>query len=163
MERENLDLRYWRKREFALEDAEGNLVDHWPKMSLRQLVLMDVFRYRLGLRCRVSPVPGALARYLGRGSTTQHNVDRWHECRASDILPDRLRDAEDGRHAVEIAQRCGFTGIGIYPHWRPMPGLHLDCRKDVQPGDPALWAGIDNAQGKQIYVSLEQGLEAFDE
>lgn len=159
-ERESLDLRFWNPREFALEQSDGTLVDWWPNMSLRLLVCLDVFRQRWGKACRISPVPGALGRNQGRDSRSQHNVDRWGEVRAADIFPTGLRTAADAKHAIRCATEAGFTGVGVYPHWQPHPGLHLDVRTDELPGDPATWGRITDGS-EQVYVAHTIALRHF--
>lgn len=129
-----IDLRNWNPSEFR---------EWWPDMSVRLLVLLDVFRYQWGRPCQVSPAPGALGRNQGRDARSQHNVDRWGEVRAADIMPAGLHTREDARRAIDCAITAGFTGIGIYPYWEPTPGLHLDVRTCECPGQPATWGRVD--------------------
>lgn len=156
-----IDLRYWRRDEFILTENNGSQTDWWPFMSVRLLVLLDTFRFIYGVPCRISPHPRALGRRLGDGpddSFSQHNIDRWGEIRAADVLPQGMTTVGHARKAVSIAHEIGITGVGIYPHWKPTPGVHLDVRGDEAPGDPALWGGVNDDEGNQVYVALDRAL-----
>jgi hypothetical protein len=57
-----------------------------------------------------------------------------------------------------IARLRGLSGIGIYPHWKPIGGLHLDIRDE-----PLCWLGLskdkvkkelEDQEGKQVYFYL---------
>lgn len=52
-----------------------------------------------------------------------------------------------------LAERVGFNGIGVYPHWHwnasQVGGLHLD----VRPGERARWMGV-KIGGVQQYTAL---------
>lgn len=59
-----------------------------------------------------------------------------------------------------IARLSGFSGIGIYPHWYPKPGLHLDIRPVEK---TEFWIGlnkdilkkeINKTEENQIYIYL---------
>jgi hypothetical protein len=51
------------------------------------------------------------------------------------------------------AEKCLWTGIGVYPNWKLngdiIGGLHLDLRK----GPPARWMGLGSGKNQQ-YVGL---------
>lgn len=157
-------LRYFRPEEFR------TWLDH---MSPRLLVLLDLFRYKWGHAVQISPHHLALGRRMGESNTSQHNVDRWGEVRAADVMPYGINTAKDMGDAVITARDCGFTGIGIYPHWKPRSGLHLDVRESSEMGYPATWAALDVSEatpeqkrygkvvGGQVYVSLRAGYEAM--
>lgn len=158
-----VELRHFSPREFG---------EWWPQMSVRLLVLLDVFRGHWGRSVMISASPLALGRH-GGDSTSQHNVDRWGVVRAADIMPDGLHGSDSMAHAVHVANQVGMTGIGIYPHWRPRPGIHVDVRRDRQPGNPSLWSAlrVDRAtpeqlargsvHGDQVYLALADGYEAM--
>lgn len=141
-------MRYFTPTEFR---------DSWPVMSQKLLALLDEFRERWGAPVIISPAPGALARYLGPESTSQHNVDKWGECRAADIMPVGMDSATERHRAFEIAKDVGFTGIGVSPIWRPRAGLHLDVRQGRERGDPAKW-GYAREDGRQVIVPVNQVL-----
>lgn len=131
----------------------------WDVLDPVLLRCLDLFRHILNSPVMISPAEGAIGRRLGSRSKSQHNVDRWGQVRAIDVIPQvggrYLRDQQAARMAVEIAKRCGFTGIGYYPHWKPEPGLHLDVRRDRTVDDPALWGALRDGP-TQRYVSIEQ-------
>lgn len=64
------------------------------------------------------------------------------------------------RRVVVAAIKCGFHGIGIYPHWSPTPGgFHIDNR----PGG-ALNIWIKNEAGVYIYIwpsAIPESLEEW--
>lgn len=145
-----LELRYFMSREFQ---------GHWERINVDLLVGLDEFRHQWGAPVRVSPAPGAIARFDGAGGTSQHNVDRWGETRAVDVMPYGITSRIDFLRAVDIARGVGFTGIGVYPDWKPLPGLHLDWRDDRTAGDPAMWGAYRPADGgPQRYVSVAAAL-----
>jgi hypothetical protein len=126
------------------------------------LVRLDAFRGLRGKPVRISPVEKAIGRK--DDSDSQHNYNKWGMVRAVDVLPDGILTAEDLRVAYQQARDVGFTGIGVYPHWRPTPGLHLDVRRSNAPGHPAVWGGIrPDRDQPQEYVSVEAALGAFTE
>ena len=63
-----------------------------------------------------------------------------------------------------------FSGIGVYPFWKPRPGLHLDVRhlsamnptKGATPLTPATWGAVLGAGGRQEYVSAAAALARFE-
>ena len=133
-------LRYFTPAEFG---------EWWPLMSPDLLLKLDEFRARLGVPVMISPAPGALGRHLG-SSLSQHNVDMWGEVRAADVMP----LGADLQTAYRVAREVGFHGIGLYPDWKPHPGLHLD----VRPGPLALWSGLLDNEGNQYYTGIEAAL-----
>lgn len=148
-----IDLRYFTSGEFGT---------WWPDMSVRLLVLLDVFRHEWGDEVMVSPHSRALGRRNGEDDTSQHNVDRWGEVRAGDVFAIGMIRHRHAERAVRIARSIGITGIGVYPDWtlggKRCAGLHFDARREADPGNPATWGGVDNGSGKQVYVSLEDAL-----
>lgn len=123
-------------------------------ISPRLLVNIDTFRHMWGRPVIVSPHPAAIGRDSGN---SQHNYLIHGETRAIDLMPQGMDSYEEAQRAIGIARMIGFTGIGIYPHWKPSPGIHLDVREDRAPSHPAVWGGIQ-VDGKQVYVSLEEAL-----
>ena len=141
-----------------LEHFKNKEFREWvEKMSPKLLAYLDLFRHRLGRRIQISPVNGALGRN-GEGKS-QHYWENWGEVRAVDVLPEGMLYVEDARTAVRLAIECGFTGIGLYPHWRPSPGLHLDVRDTAKMGSPALWGAmkiVKDGKESQQYITLEK-------
>ncbi len=114
---------------------------------------LDRFRRLLDAPVMVSPAAGALGRHLGPDSNSQHNVDVWDEVRAVDVMPHL--PIEEMSRAFDLAVEAGFTGIGLYPDWRPQWGMHLDVRADRCIDDPALWSGL-RINGRQEYRSIDE-------
>jgi len=138
-------LRYFQPEEFG---------KWWPLMDADLLRGLDEFRHRLGRAVQISPAWGALGR-PGAGNS-MHNVARWGQVKAADVLipgaqPSELEGFYRVAREVEV-----FGGIGVYPDWEPWPGLHLDTR-ERDPQAPATWAGLDDEDGKQFYTGVEQG------
>lgn len=131
----------------------------WLVMSNDLLVKLDEFRERWGAPVSISAATGALGREIQDeepNSATQHNVLRWGEVRAADVIPKGMDTGADRQRAYRIARDIGFTGIGVYPDWKPGPGLHLDVRSSRQADNPSLWTGL-NIDGSQQYVAIDRG------
>jgi hypothetical protein len=154
-------LYYFSRAEFVRADQYGNPAQWWDQMSPRLLVLLDLLRYRHGGPILISAHDYALGRELGPDDHSQHNIDKWGEVRAADVMFPRIKVQADAEHLVLIAKQCGFTGIGIGPEWIPHFGAHLDVRHEREPGRPATWGYVRGKKGKQITVSLEDALEAM--
>lgn len=131
----------------------------WPLMNRDLLLKLDAFREAWQNPVIISPAFGSLGRTLGPGDSSQHNVTRWGEVRAADIMP--LIEEPDGTRrgmnrgelwlAYTTALRVGFHGIGVYPGWQPYTGLHVDMREDRSGTSPALWSRINGE-----YVGVDQ-------
>lgn len=122
--------------------------DWWPLMSPELVRKLNSFAKRvagIGGRVYISPDTGALGRSLGFSDTSQHNVDRWGEVRAADVMLTGI----NLKDAYELARFVGFTGIGAYPDWLPDQGMHLDVRQDRTAGNPATWSGA-KINGQQV-------------
>jgi hypothetical protein len=124
------------------------------------LVLLDVFRHQWGSRVVISGHPQALGRDVDLKVTSDHNVNRHGRVMAADVLPSGMDTKKAASRALDLARRCGFTAIGIYPHWVPAPGLHLGVRHERAMADPALWGAV-SIHGKQTYCALDQALDAM--
>lgn len=144
-----IDLRHFRQAEFR---------DWWPYMSLRLLFLLDSLRHQWGSSITISPVTGALGRENGGDDPSQHNYEKWGEVRAADIFLSGMDCQNSANRAVGLTMRTGFTGIGIYPHWDPSPGMHVDVRLNARPGEPDLWGMLDDGNGGQYQVSFEEAM-----
>ncbi|MAB53548.1 hypothetical protein [Marinobacter sp.] len=142
-------MKYFKPDEFG---GDFDLLSHDLKYKL------DQFREAWGEPVMVSPAPGAVARRLGYDSKSQHNIDRWGECRAVDVMPFEMNTVADRVRAFNLSVQVGFTGIGIAPVWQPRPGMHLDVRKDRTPGKPAKW-GYARRDGRQVIVAIDEVLK----
>jgi hypothetical protein len=133
------ELRYFEPEEFG---------PWWDKMSQELLRKLDAFRHEWGSPVRISPADGGIGRHQGSEGASQHNIDRWGQVRAVDVFPmvpaggagyRYMKTAADRRRAYEIAQRVGFTGIGLYTDTAPGDMLHVD----VRPGPTvATWSRV---------------------
>ena len=137
-----IDLQHFTPQEFG---------DWWPLMSVDLLQKLDLFRAILGEPVDISPVDGALGRHGGQSDTSQHNVDRWGEVRAADVMP---RNVDLGT-AYQAALEAGFTGIGLYPEANPRPMLHLDVR---EADTVAQWSGFRAGSGGWDYRGVGEAL-----
>jgi hypothetical protein len=140
-----LNLKHFTASEFGI---------WWPSMSTELVHKLDVLRDAIGIPIIISPAFGALGRVMGEDEGSQHNVTKWGEVRAADIMFPTAGKA-DLERIYMAALNAGFTGIGAYPDWKPHVGLHVDVRVDRIPGHPATWSGIKTAQG-QKYFAIEQ-------
>lgn len=158
----NFHLYFFDREEFVRPHEEGAETECWfDAMDPRLLVLLDAFRSHINQPVEISPAPGALGRRRGDAST-QHNVDRWGQVRAADLMLGWLTSRKAVVESVETLSRIGITGIGIYPHWSPQPGIHVDTRRDRKPNAPALWGGVKVRDG-QKYVSYREALMEWDD
>ncbi len=145
--KKDLNLKHFSASEFGL---------FWPLISNRLLVKLDDFREGWGAPVQVSPAAGAIGRRVEEGGTgflSQHNILNWGEVRAIDVMPQGMITVADRRRAADLAELVGFTGIGIYPDWKPRPGLHLDVRD----GSKASWSAF-KVDGQQQYFALSRAL-----
>ncbi len=125
----------------------------WPFMSADLLLKLDAFRAVWGAPVMLSPAQGGIGRE--DDSNSQHNLTRWGEVRAVDVMPYGMDTVTDRLRAVALAEGVGFTGIGVYPNWQPRAGLHLDVRPPQSEGHVAKWSQL--ASGAP-YVSINEGI-----
>lgn len=130
----------------------------WPFMDKDLLLGLDQLRKNIGQSIVISPVNGALGRNDNEQDSSYHNVLKWGKVRAADIQFPELREKsmtlEDiYSHAIRIPQ---FGGVGVYPGWKPYPGLHVDTRSRKSDGSVAKWSGFYNVHtGKNDYKSVD--------
>jgi len=151
----------WRSMSIDLEHFDAHEFGAaWPLTSAAILRALDQFRSNLGQPLEVSPAPGAVARTLGPNAASLHNVVRYGQTYAVDVLIPRGHSLRETYRAARAARL--FSGLGVYPDWSPRPGLHLDVRHrapdsptpEASPSDPARWAGVDDGDGGQRYVGI---------
>lgn len=155
-------LYHFGPHEFVRADKYGNPASWFDQMDHRLLVLLDLLRYRLNSKILISGHDHALGRQLGPDNLSQHNIDRWGNVRAVDVLLPRVRTQDDAYRLYDLVRECGFTGFGFAPFWRPHAGAHLDVRHERRPEQMATWGYVLNAQGKQVIVPLEDAIEAME-
>jgi len=131
----------------------------YDKMSPELLVKLDILRHQWGRPIDISKASGAVGR--NDNSQSQHNFSAWGEVRAVDIFPVGVISEDDADIFVTCATDCGFTGIGVYPHWSGGIGFHVDVRKDKKIGYPATWGAVNTEIGRQRYVAMSEALEAI--
>jgi hypothetical protein len=130
---ETLKLRYFTPAEFGVS---------LPFLDPALLVGLDNLRAALGHSVAISPAAGSL--YRPGDLTSQHGKGK-----AADIM---LPAGSDLARAFAIAQTIPeFGGVGVYPYWKPTPGLHVDTRPRVA-GKLATWGDIGTG-GRHEYVS----------
>ncbi|MFQ3229721.1 hypothetical protein [Reinekea sp.] len=133
----NVDLKYFKPIEFGT---------WWPLMSIDLLLKLDQFRHEIGRPVMISPAMGALGR-VGAG-TSRHNVTKWGEVQAADIMFPGAT-VEDLKEYFEVAKRI-FGGVGVYPDWKPSAGFHVDVRPNS-----ASWSGVMVGYNQE-YFSVER-------
>lgn len=137
------------------------------RMHPALLLALDVLRDTLNAPVAISPAAGALGRRVGR-SISLHNVDVFGMVYAADVLLPVSWGVEEGFDAARNVRL--FSGVGVYPFWKPRPGLHVDVRhlsavnptKGATPLRPATWGAVRGAGGRQEYVSAAAALARFE-
>lgn len=145
---------------FSQSEFERNDKNWYDNCDTRLLVLIDSLRFKFGDPISISPHPRAIGRNDGDHGS-YHNIDKHGKVYAIDLLPKGTEDKEIFEYVIELAFNTGFTGIGVYPHWNPRPGIHVDTRPDREPNDPANWGFIRNEDDEIEMVSIEKALEKF--
>lgn len=132
-------MRKWAYLKFFNEkEAWGNADAMDPDL----LFLLDEFREKLGEKVRIL-----------QGTQGIHSTNSQHYLgKAVDIiLPEQKTHPLD---VYLLAEKLGFTGIGIYVGWKldgnPIVGYHLDDRS----GNQARWIGIKKQNGDTDYRAL---------
>ena len=128
---------------------------------------LDVLRETLGAPVVISPALGSLGRRLG-GSKSLHNVDVFGMVYAVDVLLPMTWSAAEGFEAA-LKLRL-FSGVGVYPAWKPRAGLHVDVRHasavnpstGATPLNPATWGAIPGTGRRQEYTSAAAALAQFE-
>lgn len=128
-----IDVLRWNSiKNFKKQEFQPNA----DKVDLDLVILLDRFRDEIG-----APVVIHCAY-----ETTGHSKNSQHaKGKAADLHVKGVSLLE----AFDAAEKIGFTGIGVYPHWNN-PGLHLDIRDRK----PIRWYQDEN--GEYIYVSSNE-------
>lgn len=156
-----IELKYFKPSEFF---------GWFEKMNETLLINLDYVRDRMAkifphFKIKISPASGAVGREL-KDSNSRHNITKWGEVQAVDIMPYIL--TTEGDRPLNRLEACVFTGllfskfsgVGIYPFWRPMPGFHIDIRPEALQ-DVKKWADI--SRGSHNYVEFSLGLKSWIE
>lgn len=138
-------MRYFKEEEFRGE---------FDKMDPHLLEVLDNFRHYWQRPVLISPADGAIGRTTSRSF---HNWKRHGSIKAIDIMPIGLDNAFEAQRAYRHAVQVGALGIGIYPDWKPRPGMHLDVGKRAGRfhGNPAKWSAF-RINGVQRYFGVEK-------
>lgn len=138
---------YWKYlSNFSKDENWGD----WTKMKARTMFGLQALREFLGCPLYI----------LNAHATSGHTTKSLHYVGAA--LDLHCKSRHKLLDFYLMAERMNFWGgIGVYPHWFPHPGIHIDTRSDVcynRPG--ARWMGIkkqipESNKKKQIYVSLD--------
>ena len=154
------------KASYAPRWFARNEFGEWADMMHPGLLFaLDVLRDALNAPVVISPANGALGRRMGK-ATSLHNVDLHGMVYAADVLLPLSFGVDRGFDAARELRL--FSGIGVYPLWKPRAGLHLDVRhlsprnpsKGAMPRTPATWGAVPGAHGRQEYMSAAAVLDA---
>jgi hypothetical protein len=99
----------------------------WEFMDVDVLTKLDMFREKWGKPIKISSANFSLGRHGGSNDASYHNVDKYGQVRAVDIFPEGLTQA-NAAYAVQLAEECGFGGIGVYTDTYPSMMMHVDNR-----------------------------------
>ena len=137
-------VRHFKPSEF-IHPIDGDMLQ-WLSPSI--VYGLDDVREVLGGRIRISPASGSMARFDGNPNS-QHFTSNDRQCRAIDVMPIDNTIVE----LYEAAKRVpAIKGIGLYPDWKPRPGVHLDTRETTS---LASWMGYKGDDNKQKYAGLD--------
>lgn len=141
---------------FAKSEFQG----HYRRLHPSLPPMLDKLREKCGHPILISQAEGAVGRTTGKG---YHNYVLHGSVMAVDLMPYKedvngvpqpLKAWELGLF-LDAAEGLGFGGIGIYPKWRPYPGVHLD----IGPANRR-WSGL-GGDSSQEYVSLREGIKLW--
>lgn len=136
---------------------ESEFQGWFDKMDPFLLFGIDYFREYWGAPVSVSPVDGAVGRHLGTHNRSGHNIDVWGKVMAIDLFPQGMKTGQDFKRAFDCAVKAGLLGFGVYPDWKPSPGVHLDMvpRAGRGVGNPGRWSAF-KIDGKQTYFPIDK-------
>lgn len=135
--------------------------DWYPKMNPKLINALEEMAGRIPYKVMISPHSGALGRKNGSTTSQHHYCGDGDLVNAADIM--FLKNGE-GLTRQELTQLFKdvkamnlFSGIGVYPDWQPVSGMHLDIRPNRTAFKPALW-GAKKVAGNQKYVDVNNVL-----
>ena len=133
--------------------TESEFQNQLHLLDSRVVYMVAALRKKIG-RLRISPAPGAIARTSG-SKTTMHYAEPAAGVlsQAIDVMP---LDVDLKTAYAAAMQLKAIGGVGVYPDWLPLPGLHLDLRPRKN-NHIAQWAGVKE-NGKQIYKGVQEAL-----
>jgi hypothetical protein len=126
--------------------ASLDLLDSGVVLALQKL------RDKIGA-IMISPAAGAIVRT--DNENTMHYADDGGKGRLS-VAIDIMPLDTDLKTAYRAAKQINEIGaVGVYPHWLPFPGLHIDLRKRKPGHLLAEWSGL-KINGEQIYKGVNE-------
>ena len=148
---QELNLQFFKPSEFGI---------WFPFMDKKLLLGLDELRRQFGYPIMISPAQGSLGREDGN-PRSQHFL-RNGVVRAADIMPIKNGQSLNKKQLKDfylLARSLNvFSGLGVYPDWRPYAGMHLDTRIDRTPENPALWGAYRDKYGIQRTTGLNNVL-----
>lgn len=135
------------------------------RMSHLLLRGLDLFRQRAGVPIMVSPHPLALGRTDEKWQNSQHYVSGQNDVvKAVDVMFPKCNTRIELEYMWNVARDLNwFSGLGVYPHWKPFAGMHLDVRYTRDPRvDPALWGAVLDKDGKQVYTGWKESIKEYN-
>jgi len=146
----------WQKLRYFKPNSK---IDQWgdpSAISPYLLFRLDDFRHYLG-----TPIVVTRGVAVSGHATRSFHYKENGSCAVDVIIPGYDKSPYD---LIIDATRFGFTGIGLYMHWKYKGeitgGLHLDTRPLKWEKDETLnfkhsrWLGVLDASGKQVYKEL---------
>lgn len=145
-------IRHFKKEEFLrYYSKEYHSVLHLFDAQL--VYAVDNLREVVGEILLISPVKGAISRIKEKYKYSRHYAVN----RLSDAL-DLMVPSGDLRKIYDT-NIPEIGGIGVYPDWKPYPGIHIDLRPRKTDGSRAEWMGrliVDkNGKKQQEYVKID--------
>lgn len=148
---------------FADNDFIRGGVDWQPYLSddfIQKLNDTAATLLSAGIIMKPSPASGAIGRKTG-DTKSQHYVNN-NEVKAIDVMfsknGKRLSNIELTQVFYTIKSLNFFSGLGVYPEWQPLNGMHLDMRYSSSAENPALWGAVKDVDNEQTYVSIQSVL-----
>lgn len=140
---EDNEMLKYKDKYFKPEEFRG----WYDKMNKELILKLNYLRHLWGKPIVISPVNGAIGRHAGN-SRSRHNIDYYGEVKAIDIFPQGIEyDKKKALDFYLLAKKVGFGGIGVYPHWKPSIGFHLDIRDNFVD-----WVDVATYPKKHKYV-----------
>lgn len=131
-----------------------NGFDWYPIMNPKLIDALEEMAGRIKYKVMISPHSGALGRKNGSTTSQHYYSGKGDFVNAADIMfiknGEGLTREEITQLYKEIKAMNLFSGIGVYPDWQPMAGMHLDVRSDRTAFNPALWGGKKVARVQKL-------------
>lgn len=147
-------IRYFTRDEFrGATFAGGPVIDLTPLLAASVVLAADELRARLGVPLVPSHVDGALVRIYNDQS--RHFAGEGRLSDALDLFTPQASLAQVFEAAADIP---AIGGVGLYPHTRPHPLVHIDTRPRGFGGRQATWARDDAGAYVAAAYALDRGV-----